>query len=75
MKTHKVTVYSLVINSSGENEFVKSSIKALTKDPDEDVSVQVAEHDAQLTSAGYTVCGSFLESEPAAQQLNKAAVL
>jgi hypothetical protein len=71
MNQSTLTVYVLAINPDGETVLVKGVVP-ITENNDGDFSVCIANAEKKLTSLCYTVCGSFLATDPAAKLVNLA---
>lgn len=63
-----VMVYSLAVDHQGYTELVRCLVPR--KSQDDDLSMDVATAERKLTATGYTVLGSFLETDPAAKLVN-----
>lgn len=71
MAIEKTTVYMLAISPVGETVLVKGTVP-MTKKNDGDFSMEISNAEKKLTSLCYTVCGSFLATDPAAKLVNLA---
>ena len=67
--TKTVTVFMLAISPVGDTVLVKGNVPVIPYN-DGDFSVEVANAQKRLTGMGYTVHGSFLATDPAAQVVN-----
>ncbi|RMA56463.1 hypothetical protein C8C96_4880 [Acidovorax sp. 100] len=66
-----IMVWTLANCPHGEKVIVKTRVPL--KATDDDFSMEIAAGERQLTSKGYTVYGSFLESDPASQLVDLEA--
>ncbi|MBV7457696.1 hypothetical protein KW843_24710 [Acidovorax sp. sif1233] len=66
-----IMVWTLTNCPHGEKVIVKTRVPL--KATDDDFSMEIAAGERQLTSKGYTVYGSFLESDPASQLVDLEA--
>ena len=66
-----IMVWTLANCPHGEIVIVKTRVPL--KATDDDFSMELAAGERQLTSKGYTVYGSFLESDPASQLVDLEA--
>lgn len=66
MATAKLDVYMLAINPIGDTVLVKGVVP-VDKNNEGDFSVEIEQASKKLTSLSYTVCGSFLATDPAAK--------